>query len=77
MKTAALTENGTTVSRHFGRAPLYAVTMLEDGNIVRKETHNKTGHHSFAAHHAELAPGEKHDYDAGSQVRRQHDGGYR
>ncbi len=69
MKIAAITEDGTTVSQHFGRAPLYVVTTLEDGNIVSKETRNKTGHHSFAAHHAELAPGEKHGYDAGSQVR--------
>ena len=69
MKIAAITEDGTNISQHFGRAPLYLVTTVEDGNIVNKETRNKTGHHTFAAHHAELAPGEKHGYDAGSQVR--------
>jgi predicted Fe-Mo cluster-binding NifX family protein len=69
MKIAAITEDGNTISQHFGRAPFYVVLTVEDGKIVNKETRNKTGHHTFAAHHADLAPGEKHGYDAGSQVR--------
>ena len=69
MKIAAITEDGTTVSQHFGRAPLYAVITVEAGKIVGKETRAKTGHHTFAAHHPDLAPGERHGYDAGSQAR--------
>ena len=69
MKIAAITEDGTTVSQHFGRAPLYLVAMVEDGKIVSKETRTKTGHHTFAAHHPESAPGERHGYDAGAQTR--------
>ncbi len=69
MKIAAITEDGTTVSQHFGRAPLYLVVMVEDGKIVSKETRPKTGHHTFAAHHPESAPGERHGYDAGAQTR--------
>jgi predicted Fe-Mo cluster-binding NifX family protein len=70
MKIAAITEDGTTISQHFGRAPLYVVVTVEDGKIVNKETRNKAGHHTFAAQHdVPLAPGEKHGYDAGSQVR--------
>jgi len=69
MKIAAITEDGTAISQHFGRAPLYVVVTVEDGKIVSKETRAKTGHHTFAAQHAELAPGERHGYDAGSQVR--------
>ena len=69
MKIAAITEDETTISQHFGRAPLYLIVTVEDGNIVSKETRAKTGHHTFAAHHTELAPGERHGYDAGSQVR--------
>jgi len=69
MKIAAITEDGTTVSQHFGRAPLYLVVMVENGKIVSKETRAKTGHHTFAAHHPELAPGERHGYDAGAQTR--------
>jgi len=70
MKIAAITEDGTTISQHFGRAPLYLVVTVEDGKIVNKETRAKTGHHTFAAHQPpDLAPGERHGYDAGSQAR--------
>ncbi len=69
MKIAAISDDGVTISQHFGRAPLYVVVTVEDGNIVSKETRAKTGHHTFAAHHPDLAPGERHGYDAGSQVR--------
>jgi len=70
MKIAAITDDGTTISQHFGRAPFYLVVTVEDGKIVSKEKRNKAGHHTFAAHNdAPLAPGERHGYDAGSQVR--------
>jgi len=69
LKVAVVTEDSTTISQHFGRAPLYLVVTVEDGKIVSKETRAKAGHHTFAAHHIELAQGEKHGYDAGSQVR--------
>lgn len=70
MKIAAITDDGTTISQHFGRAPLYLVATVEDGKIVTKETRNKTGHHTFAAHHeTSLPPGEKHGYDTGAQLR--------
>jgi predicted Fe-Mo cluster-binding NifX family protein len=68
MKIAAITEDGTTISQHFGRAPLYVVVTVEDGDIVAKETRDKTGHHAFAAH-ADPAPGERHGYGAGAQSR--------
>jgi predicted Fe-Mo cluster-binding NifX family protein len=69
MKIAAITEDGIAISQHFGRAPLYLVVTVEDGKIVSKETRDKTGHHTFAAHHTDIAPGERHGYDAGAQVR--------
>ena len=69
MKIAVVTEDGTTISQHFGRAPLYLVITVQDGKILSKKTRTKAGHHTFAAHHSELAPAEKHGYDAGSQVR--------
>ena len=69
MKIAVITEDGTTISQHFGRAPLFAVVTVEDGRIASKETRAKTGHHTFAAHHPELAHGERHGYDARSQAR--------
>jgi predicted Fe-Mo cluster-binding NifX family protein len=70
MKIAAVSEDGTTISQHFGRAPLYVVVTAEDGKITGKETRDKAGHHTFAGgqHHA-TAPGERHGYDAGAQSR--------
>jgi len=69
MKIAAITEDGTTISQHFGRAPLYVVVTVEDGKMVNKETRPKAGHHTFAAHHPDSTPEEKHGYGAGAQVR--------
>ncbi len=70
MKIAAISEDGFTISQHFGRAPLYVVITVEEGKIVNKETRAKAGHHTFAAQpHADPAPGERHGYDAGSQAR--------
>ena len=69
MKIAAITEDGISISQHFGRAPLYLVVTVEASKIVSKETRDKAGHHTFAAHHTESAPGEKHGYDAGAQTR--------
>jgi len=69
MKIAVISEDGTTISQHFGRAPLYVVVTVEDGKVVSKETRDKTGHHTFAANHQDTAPGEKHGYGAGAQSR--------
>ncbi|MBA7530255.1 hypothetical protein ES705_22458 [subsurface metagenome] len=87
MKIGAISDDETTISQHFGRAPLYVVVTVEAGKIVSKETRAKTGHHTFAARHPtvvshpnhtfiphrhpDLVSGERHGYDAGSQVRHQ------
>jgi predicted Fe-Mo cluster-binding NifX family protein len=68
MKIAAISEDGVTISQHFGRAPLYVVVTVEKGKVVSKETRNKMGHQHFAATpHAETAPGERHGYDTDAQ----------
>ena len=70
MKIAVISEDGTTISQHFGRAPYYVVVSVEEGKIVGRETRPKTGHHTFAAHQpTRLAPGERHGYDEGAQSR--------
>lgn len=70
MKIAAVSDDGITIGQHFGRAPLYVVVTVENDKVTHKETRAKTGHHTFAAHqHPQMAPGERHGYDAGSQVR--------
>jgi predicted Fe-Mo cluster-binding NifX family protein len=70
MKIAVISEDGTTISQHFGRAPYYVVVTAEDGEVVEKETRDKMGHHSFAGqHHDDTAPGERHGFGAGAQSR--------
>lgn len=70
MKIAAISEDGTTISQHFGRAPYYVVLTVEDGKVVKREKRDKAGHHTFTAdQHPDTAPGERHGYAAGSQSR--------
>jgi predicted Fe-Mo cluster-binding NifX family protein len=70
MKIAAISEDGFAISQHFGRAPYFVVLTIEEGQIVDKETREKAGHHTFAAHVSpKLAPDERHGYDAGADVR--------
>ncbi len=45
MKIAIVTQDGRTVSQHFGRAPYYAILTLEDGAIVERELRSKAGPH--------------------------------
>ncbi len=69
MKIAAISDDGITISQHFGRAPFYVVITVEEGKVINKETRDKAGHHTFPAHQADVKPGERHGYDAGAQVR--------
>ena len=48
MKIAVITEDGKTISQHFGRAPYYLIFTIEDGAIVTKELRDKVGHRQFA-----------------------------
>ena len=59
MKIAAVSEDGVTISQHFGRAPFYVVVTVEDGKIVAHETRDKMGHSQFAGEtHVEESHGE-------------------
>jgi predicted Fe-Mo cluster-binding NifX family protein len=70
MKIAAISEDGTTISQHFGRAPYYVVLTVEKGKVVNREKRDKAGHHTFASgQHPETVAGERHGYDAGAQSR--------
>jgi len=75
MKIAAVSEDGTTISQHFGRAPFYVVLTIENGNIVAQEKREKLGHANFAsephAHEAHGADGRGHGFDATSQSKHQ------
>jgi predicted Fe-Mo cluster-binding NifX family protein len=45
---AVVTDDGVTISQHFGRAKYYEVLFVENGNIVKRERRDKLGHHNFA-----------------------------
>ena len=70
MKIAVVSDDGSNISQHFGRAQTYVVLTAEDGKIISKETRAKAGHHTFAGgQHPETAPGERHGFDAGARGR--------
>ena len=48
MKIAVITDDGKTISQHFGRAQHYLVVTLEEGQIVSRELRDKLGHTHFA-----------------------------
>jgi predicted Fe-Mo cluster-binding NifX family protein len=67
IKIAAITDDGTTISQHFGRAALYCVLTIENGQITHSELREKLGHAHFANQpHAAEIPGQPHGQDAAS-----------
>ncbi len=70
MKIAAITDDGKTISQHFGRAPYYLVVTIENGQIVNRELREKLGHAHFTSepHEAE-ALGQPHGFGPSAQNR--------
>jgi predicted Fe-Mo cluster-binding NifX family protein len=65
MKIAAITDDGKTISQHFGRSPYYLVATVENGQIVKRELRDKLGHaHFMNQPHPEERPGQPHGMDA-------------
>jgi len=59
---AAVTDDGVTISQHFGRAKFYEVLTVENGKVVKRERREKLGHHNFAHgehHHSD----DQHGFD--------------
>lgn len=73
MKIAAVSEDGVTISQHFGRAPFYVVITIEDGKIIARERRDKMGHAQFVAEpHEEHSPESDprgHGFDPAAQNR--------
>ena len=72
MKIAAVSEDGLTISQHFGRAPFYVVVTVEDRKIVSHEKRDKMGHNEFSGETHEEAHGEDprgHGFDPAAQNR--------
>jgi predicted Fe-Mo cluster-binding NifX family protein len=67
MKIAVITDDGKTISRHFGRAPYYLVLTIDDGKIINSEMRDKLGHNHFASQdHSSESHGQDHGKDAAS-----------
>ena len=67
MKIAIASDDGKSISQHFGRAPFYVVVAAEDGKVKAKETRPKAEHHAHGGHgHTPI--GEPHGFDAPAQA---------
>ena len=70
MKVAFISEDGATISQHFGQAPYYLVVTVEDGKAISKEKRGKVRHHNFASkQHTGAGCCERHGYDASAQAK--------
>jgi predicted Fe-Mo cluster-binding NifX family protein len=47
MKIGAVTDDGKTISTHFGQATKYAVLTIKDGKMIARELRDKAGHLDF------------------------------
>jgi predicted Fe-Mo cluster-binding NifX family protein len=52
MKIAAVTDDGKTLSSHFGMAPLYRVLTVENGQVVDDQLIDKPHHARHPDHHS-------------------------
>jgi len=70
IKIAAITDDGKTISQHFGRAQYYLVATVENGQIVNRELRDKLGHALFSNEpHESEAPGQPHGFGPAAQDR--------
>jgi predicted Fe-Mo cluster-binding NifX family protein len=70
MKIAAVSDDGITISQHFGRAAYYVVVTVENNQIVAREKRDKMGHAQFGGEtHTEGSDPRGHGYDPAAQSR--------
>ena len=70
MKIAAVSDDGITISQHFGRAAYYVVVTIQDNQIIAREKREKMGHAQFGGEtHAEGNDPRGHGFDPASQSR--------
>ena len=65
MKIAVVTDKGSTISQHFGRAPSYLVFTVEEGEIVEQEQREKAGHQQFTHDHHDHDDHHHHEHEHG------------
>jgi predicted Fe-Mo cluster-binding NifX family protein len=69
MKIAVITDDGKTISQHFGRAQYYLVATVENGQIVNREMRPKLGHNHFSSQPHEHGHEEDgHDHHHGTDA---------
>jgi predicted Fe-Mo cluster-binding NifX family protein len=70
IKVAFVTDDGTTISQHFGRARYYEVLTVANGTVSNRERRDKAGHHTFAGgDHQQEHHGPGHGHDVQSQAK--------
>ncbi len=70
MKIALITDDGKSISQHFGRAPFYLVVTIEDGKVTNREMRSKLGHNQFSDQpHGQEHHGQGHGFDPASHDR--------
>ncbi len=73
-RIAIVTEEGTSISSHFGRAPFYEVLSFENGNLVHRERREKFAPHRQSAEHGQHHDGgHDHHHDGGHHHSQRHD----
>jgi len=60
MKIAFITNDGKTISQHFGRATHYLVLKVVEGQVIEREMREKLGHNHYAK------PGQEPNHTQGS-----------
>ena len=60
MKIAVVTDDGITISPHFGRATQYLVLTVETGQILAQESRPKPSHREFAKAQGDTHGGHEH-----------------
>ncbi|KAA3647292.1 MAG: dinitrogenase iron-molybdenum cofactor biosynthesis protein [Chloroflexi bacterium] len=65
MKIAIVTDDGKTISVHFGRAAKYDICEVEDGKLVSEELIDKLNFHGKHQHKHDLVQIEHQDHEQG------------
>ena len=63
MKIAFVTDDGKTITQHFGRAGKYLVVAIEEGKEVSRDLRDKMGHKQFHTAEQPHVHTESHSHD--------------
>lgn len=72
LKVAFVSDDGTTISPHFGRAKYYEVITIKDSKLAGQERREKAGHHTFRQHDHDHPHGDHHSDGSGEHQFNKH-----